>query len=73
MKVLYNLEVIHKQSSGIFMRTSPAPGLVNYVAFMHEFKFLTVIIDEFEHAKNNGNEPLYPYTFIEQYANSTKG
>ena len=54
------------------MRTSPAPDLANDFAFMHKFKFLTVMIDEFEHAKNNGNEPLYPYTFVEQYANSTK-
>ena len=30
------------------------------------------MIDEFEPAKNNGNEPLYPYTFIGQYANNTK-
>ena len=54
------------------MGTSPALDLANDFAFMHEVKFLKVMIDEFEHAKNNGNEPLYSNTFIEQYANSTK-
>ena len=54
------------------MGTSPAPDLANDFAFFHEFKFFKVMIDEFEHAKNNGNEPLYPYTFIEQFASSTK-
>ena len=54
------------------METSPAPDLANDFAFMHEFKFLKVMIDEFERAKNDGDEPLYPFTFTEQYANSTK-
>ena len=48
------------------MGTSPAPDLANDFTFMHGFKFLKAVIDELEHAKNNGNEPLHPYTFIEQ-------
>ena len=54
------------------MGTSPAPDLANDFAFMHKFKFLKVTIDEFENAKKNGNEPLYPYTFMKQYTNGTK-
>ena len=30
------------------------------------------MIDEYVHAINSGNEPLYPYAFIEQYGTSTK-
>ena len=41
------------------MGTAPAPDLANDFAFMHEFKFLKVI-DEYVHAINSGNEPLYP-------------
>ena len=62
---------MYKQSSGIFMGTAPAPDLANDFAFMHEFKFLKVI-DEYVHAINSGNEPHYPYAFIEQYGTSTK-
>ena len=54
------------------MGTAPAPDLANDFAFMHEFKFLKVMIDEYVHAINSGNEPLYPYAFIEQYGASTK-
>ena len=54
------------------MGTAPAPDLANDFAFMHEFKFLKVMIDEYVHAINSGNEPLYPYAFIEQYGTSTK-
>ena len=46
------------------MGTAPAPDLANDFAFMHEFKFLKVMIDEYVHAINSGNEPLYPYAFI---------
>ena len=54
------------------MGTAPAPDLANDFAFMHEFKFLKVMIDEYVHAINSGNEPLYPYAFIDQYGASTK-
>ena len=54
------------------MGTAPAPDLANDFAFMHEFKFLKVMIDEYVHAINSGNEPLYPYAFIDQYGTSTK-
>ena len=54
------------------MGTAPAPDLANDFAFMDEFKFLQVMIDEYVHAINSGNEPLYPYAFIEQYGTSTK-
>ena len=30
------------------------------------------MINEYVHAINSGNEPLYPYVFIEQYGTSTK-
>ena len=40
--------------------------IANDFVFMHEFKFLKVMIDEYVHAINSGNEPLYPYVFIEQ-------
>ena len=30
------------------------------------------MIDEYAHAINSGNEPLYPYAFIEQHGTSTK-
>ena len=42
------------------MGTAPAPDLANDFAFMHDFKLLTVMIDEYVHAINSGNEPLYP-------------
>ena len=54
------------------MGTAPAPDLANDFAFMHKFKFLKVMLDEYVHAINSGNEPLYPYAFIEQYGTSTK-
>ena len=54
----------HIQSSGIFIGTAPAPDLANDFAFMHELKFLEVMIDEYVHAINSGNGPLYPYAFI---------
>ena len=54
------------------MGTAPAPDLANDFAFMHEFKFLKVMIDEYVHAINSGIEPLYPYAFIDQYGTSTK-
>ena len=38
----------------------------------NEFKFLKVMIDEYVHAINSGNESLYPYAFILQYRTSTK-
>ena len=38
----------------------------------NEFKFLKVMIDEYVHAINSGNESLYPYAFILQYRRSTK-
>ena len=58
---------MYKQSSGIFMDTAPAPDLTNDFAFMQEFKILEVMIDEYVHAINSGNEPLHPHAFIEQY------
>ena len=64
---------MYSQSSGIFLGTAPAPDLANDFAFMQELKFLEeVIIDECGHAINSGNEPLYPYAFIEQHGTSTK-
>ena len=54
------------------MGTAPGPDLANDFAFMHEFKFLKVMIDEYVHDINSGNEPRYPYAFIEQYGTSTK-
>ena len=59
------------QSSGILIGTAPAPDLANDFAFMHEFKFLKVMIDKYD-AINSGNEPLYPHAFVEQYGASTK-
>lgn len=46
---------VHKQSSRIFMGTSPGQELANDFAFMHEFISLNVMKNEFEHATNNGN------------------
>ena len=51
------------------MGTAPAPDLANDFAFMHEFKFLKVMIDEYVHAINSGNEPLYPYAFYKKLKN----
>ena len=34
----------HEQPSGIVMGTAPAPDLANDFAFMHEFRFLEVMI-----------------------------
>ena len=48
------------------MGTAPARDLAVDFAFMHEYEFLEVMIDEYVHAINSGNEPLYPYVFIEQ-------
>ena len=60
---------MYKQSSGIFMDTAPAPDLTNDFAFMQEFKILEVMIDEYVHAINSGNEPLYPYAFYKKLKN----
>ena len=54
------------------MGTAPARDLAVDFAFMHEYEFLEVMIDQYVHAINSGNEPLYPYAFIEQYGTSTK-
>ena len=54
------------------METAPAPDLANDFAFMHQFNFLKVMIDQYLHAINSGNELLYQYAFIEQYGTSTK-
>ena len=65
-----NFVLTYKQSSGIFMGTSPAPDLSNDFAFINEFKLFKVMIAEFEHAKNNGDEPVSVYihrTVCKQY------
>ena len=54
------------------MGTAPAPDLANDFAFTHEFMFLRAMMDKYMQAMNDGNEPLYPCTFIEQYGVSTK-
>ena len=68
------MEVICISNHRVFLWVfiSPAPDLANDLAFMHEFNFLKVMTDEFVNAKSNGNEPLYPFVFIEQYGSSTK-
>ena len=51
------------------MGTAPSPDLADDFAFMHEFKFIEVMIDEYVHAINSGNEPLYPYAFCKKLKN----
>ena len=63
---------MYRQSSGIFMGSSPAPDFANYFAFMHEFRFYQEMITEFQLARADGRTPLYPFDFIEQFGVCTK-
>ena len=59
---------MYRQTSGVFMGTSPAPGLANGFAFWHEYEFLTRMVNE--HKQYGLGR--YPFEFIAQYAGSTK-
>ena len=60
---------MYRQTSGVFMGTSPAPELANDFAFWHEeYGFLTHMVNEY---KQYG-PGRYPFEFISQYAGSTK-
>ena len=39
---------MYRQTSGVFMGTSPAPELANDFAFWHEYEFLTHVVNEHE-------------------------
>ena len=60
---------MYRQTSGVFMGTSPAPEQANDFAFWHEYElFLTHMVNEY---KQYG-PGRYPFEFISQYAGSTK-
>ncbi|CAN0173407.1 unnamed protein product, partial [Ascophyllum nodosum] len=59
---------MYRQTSGVFMGTSPAPELANDFAFWHEYGFLTHMVNDY---KQYG-PGRYPFEFISQYAGSTK-
>ena len=51
---------MYRQTSGVFMGTSPAPELANDFAFWHEFEFLTHMVNE--HKQYGPGR--YPFDFI---------
>ena len=59
---------MYRQTSRVFMGTSPAPELANGFAFWHEFEFLTHMVNE--HKQYGPGR--YPFDFISQYTGSTK-
>lgn len=63
---------MYKQASGIFMGTSPAPDLANDFAFMHELRFLKVLMNAHDQALATGIDSIYPHHFVEQFAVGTK-
>ena len=60
---------MYRQTSGVFMGTSPAPELANDFAFWHEYEFLTHNMVN-EHKQYGSGR--YPFDFITHYAGSTK-
>lgn len=76
---------MYRQSSGIFMGSSPAPDLANYFAFMHEYEFYLEMIEEYSLARDAEDDEgplardvedevdsMYPIEFIRQYGARTK-
>ena len=59
---------MYRQTSGVFMGTSPAAELANDFAFWHEFECFTHMVNEY---KQYG-PGRYPFDFISQYGCSTK-
>ena len=59
---------MYRQTSGVFMGTSPAPELANNFGFRHEFEFLSHMVNE---CKQCGPS-RYPFECIDQFATRTK-
>ena len=57
-----------RQTSGVFMGTSPAPELANNFVFWHEFEFLSHMVNEYRLC----GPSRYPFEFINQFATRTK-
>ena len=57
-----------RQTSGVFMGTSPAPELANNFGFWHEFEFLSHMVNEYRQC----GPSRYPFEFINQFATRTK-
>ena len=70
MKGLCSLALIciDRQTSGVFMGTSPAPELANNFAFWHEYGFLSHMVNEYKQI----GPCRYPFQFINQFATRTK-
>lgn len=49
---------MYRPPLGIFMGTVPVSDLANDFAFVHDFKFLKVMIDQHVHAKSNAMCPF---------------
>ena len=60
--------LMYRQTSGVFMGTSPALEVANDFAFWHEYEFLSHMAQEH---KQYG-PCRYPFEFITQHADSTK-
>ena len=59
---------MYRQTSGVFMGTSPAPELASDFRFWHEYEFLSHMVQK--HKQYGPGR--YPFEFITQYAGSTK-
>ena len=55
------------------MGTSPAPDLANNFAFMHELRFLNVLMNAHDQTLAAGFDLIYPHHFAEQFAVGSKG
>ena len=56
-----------RQTSGVFMGTSPAPELANSFVFWHEFEFLSHMVNKYKQC----GPSRYPFEFINQFATRT--
>ena len=59
---------MYRQTSGVFMGTSPAPELANNFSFWHEYEFLSHMVNEYKQI----GPCRYPFQFINQFATRTK-
>ena len=59
---------MYRQTSGVFMGTSPAPELANNFAFWHDYEFLSHMVNEYKQI----GPSRYPFQFINQFATRTK-
>ena len=59
---------MYRQTSGVFMGTSPAPELANNFTLWHEYEFLSHMLN----ACKQIGPSHHPFQFINQFATMTK-